>query len=266
MSVGKTAVKRDWLGYTEKKDNLAIRIEANIKYTDLKLEDWLLKHLPVRKGQTMLDIGCGGGNLFPTFGKKVGPQGIIVGADKSDELLAEARKVKAPGRRVLMSWNMNDPLPFLEGTFDCVVSTFAIYYVDDVNAMTKSIHKVLKPRASVMLIGPGDRNAWELYEFNKQIFGIGKDEKVNQRSSRLENEFYPAIKEVFKNVKLTTIPINLVFPNKKEYIRYYLATLLYEESVRKTGKTVTPQELMAMPMSSLKISKEVVVVRGTKAL
>lgn len=264
MPTKEMTVKRYWLGYTEKKDNLAIRIEANVKYTDVKLEDWLVKHLPVRNGQALLDIGCGGGNLFPFFGKKIGSDGLLVGIDKSKELLAEANNRKALGRRLLMSWNMNDGLPFVDGTFDCAVSTFAIYYVDNVAEMTESIHRVLKPGARVMLIGPGDRNAWELYEFNKGIFGIGKDEKVNQRSSRLEKEFYPALKKAFQEVKLTTIPINLVFPNKKAYLRYYLATLLYEESVQKTGRIPSPEEIMNAPMPSLKISKEVVVVQGKK--
>ncbi len=256
--------QKNWLGYTETKNNLAIRIEANKKYTDIKLEDWLFRNLAVKKNNVLLDIGCGSGNLFPIFSKKLGASGMIVGLDQSSELLAEAQKTKIKTRKILMRWDMNQEFPFLADNFDGIISTFAIYYVDNVSVMTQEMRRVLKTGATVILLGPGDGNARELYEFNNRVFSITKDEKISLRSSRLEKEFYPAMKRIFKKVSIQTIPINLVFPNKKEFLRYYLATLLYEESVKKTGVVPQPQQLLEMKLSSLKISKEVVVVRGTK--
>jgi len=159
---------------------------------------------------------------------------------------------------------MNQPLKFTESHFDHVISTFAIYYVDQVEAILKEIHRILKPGGQVLLIGPTDKNAGELYDFNGKVFGIEKDPRISQRSDRLEKEFYPVMGKMFNGVTATKIPIKMVFPSREEFLRYYLATLLYEESVTKTGRTPAAEEFNVKGMKTFEVSKEMVVVRGLK--
>jgi SAM-dependent methyltransferase len=47
----------------------------------------LVDQLPVRRGDTVLDVGCGTGLCLPLLQDKVGPGGAIVGIDASEQML-----------------------------------------------------------------------------------------------------------------------------------------------------------------------------------
>ena len=253
-------------GYNETQDNLSIRIEAHKNFSSFSLEDWLAANLPAKEGDHILDIGCGNGNLFPVYLKKITGRGAITGIDKSKELLLQAQQGAAGFPISLLQWDMNKKMPFSEGTFDYVLSTFAIYYIDDAAAIIKNIAKILKPGGEMFLVGPAENNAKELYEFNRRLFGLdrGMDEMSAARTARLEKEFYPLANDVFGCVTRDIIPGQLKFPGKSEFLRYYTATLLFEESCKKTGVTPRPEKINSVELSSWNISKEMVVIRGKK--
>lgn len=51
-----------------------------------------IESLDLQPGTQVLDIGCGTGLNFGLLQQRVGPQGIIVGIDRSPEMLAQARR------------------------------------------------------------------------------------------------------------------------------------------------------------------------------
>lgn len=249
--------------YKEEKNNLAIRIEAHKRFSNFSLEDWLNEHLPFKNGNVILDIGCGDGNLFGCYSSKLGNRGIIVGVDKSKELLATASRRKNTTPATLLEWDMNMRFPFIEESFNYVISTFAIYYVNDVRGVVDEIERVLKPSGEVFLIGPTDNNAKELYEFNKMIFGIERSQKVARRTNRIEQEFYQVAQTVFRDVSVEKIPSKLIFPNKEEFLKYYRATLLFEESLRESGFNADIEKINSIDIpTTFEISKEMIVLRG----
>ncbi|MFA5339652.1 MAG: methyltransferase domain-containing protein [Candidatus Omnitrophota bacterium] len=254
------------LGYSESQENLSVRIEAHRRFSSFSLEDWLERHLPAAEDGLILDIGCGNGNLFPAYLKKLNRKGGIVGIDKSRELLLQAQKAIADFTPLLLQLDMNNKLPFLENTFDYALSAFSIYYADDAEAIIKDVKEVLKPRGEVFLIGPTENNAKELYEFNKKLFNLNHsmDEKAAKRTARLEKEFYPIVKDVFGQAKKEIIPSKLKFPDKNEFIRYYTATLLFKESCEKTGIDPSREKLNSIRLESWDISKEMAVIHGKK--
>jgi SAM-dependent methyltransferase len=50
----------------------------------------LIQQLPVRRGDTVLDVGCGTGLCLPLLQQKVGPTGTIIGIDASEQMLQVA--------------------------------------------------------------------------------------------------------------------------------------------------------------------------------
>jgi ubiquinone/menaquinone biosynthesis C-methylase UbiE len=57
------------------------------------LRQWrelLVASLPLRPGDTVLDVGCGTGLCAPLLHRKVGPAGTIIGIDESEQMLSVA--------------------------------------------------------------------------------------------------------------------------------------------------------------------------------
>jgi SAM-dependent methyltransferase len=50
----------------------------------------LVASLPLRPGDTVLDVGCGTGLCAPLLHRQVGPAGTIIGIDESEQMLAVA--------------------------------------------------------------------------------------------------------------------------------------------------------------------------------
>jgi trans-aconitate methyltransferase len=52
----------------------------------------VIEALPLRRGQVVLDVGCGTGLCYGPLRDKVGPQGGVVGIEESPEMAALARE------------------------------------------------------------------------------------------------------------------------------------------------------------------------------
>ena len=77
------AGKRRDLSYTENQTDLEIRVSAHKEFANFQLEDWYQKNLQIPEGGRLLDIGCGNGIWLPTWSDMLGPQGLVVGIEKS---------------------------------------------------------------------------------------------------------------------------------------------------------------------------------------
>jgi SAM-dependent methyltransferase len=107
----------------------------------------------IRPGMRVLDLGCGPGDSTFLAADLVGPDGCVVGVDRSAEALARAR-LRA-GRRGLaqvrfVEGDINDPAP--GGPFDAVVERLVLMWVPDPAAPLRRQATVLRPGGLVVLI------------------------------------------------------------------------------------------------------------------
>ena len=101
----------------------------------------------IRPGMRVLDLGCGTGDVAFVAADLVGPDGHVVGVDRSPEALARAR-IRA-GQRGLaqvefVEGDIHDPAP--GGPFDAVVERAVLMYVPDPA-------EVLRRQATVLRAG-----------------------------------------------------------------------------------------------------------------
>lgn len=109
----------------------------------------------VRKGQAVLDIAGGTGDLARKFSELVGDNGRVVLADINDSMLHVGRdKLIDCGvtNNVEYVQANAEALPFADNTFDCVSISFGLRNVTDKNAAIRSMLRVLKPRGRLLIL------------------------------------------------------------------------------------------------------------------
>lgn len=106
----------------------------------------------LKPGETVVDLGCGGGLDVFLAATKVGPTGKAIGIDMTPEMLALARRnaAKADGGRPITNVEFHqatiDKLPLPDASVDCVISNCVINLAPDKKAVFCEIARVLKPR------------------------------------------------------------------------------------------------------------------------
>jgi len=101
----------------------------------------------LREGETVLDLGSGGGIDVLLSAKRVGPTGKAYGLDMTDDMLALARenqaKAGAPNVEFLKGEIENIPLP--QNAVDVIISNCVINLSADKSRVLKEAFRVLKP-------------------------------------------------------------------------------------------------------------------------
>jgi SAM-dependent methyltransferase len=105
--------------------------------------------LALRPGEDVLDVGSGPGFLAAEMADEVGPDGRVVGVDPSESMLALASRY-APAAEFRAGGALE--LPFEDASFDVIVSTQVLEYVDDVAAALAEARRVLRPGGRVLVL------------------------------------------------------------------------------------------------------------------
>lgn len=128
----------------------------------------------VRRGNVILDLAGGTGDLARVFARKVGKEGHVVLADINAAMLRQGRTrlVDAGVAGNLSIAQVNaESLPFADGTFDCITMAFGLRNVTDKDAALASMYRVLKPGGKAMILEFSQPNkavkpAYDVYSFN----------------------------------------------------------------------------------------------------
>lgn len=101
----------------------------------------------LRPGETVVDLGCGGGLDVLLAAAKVGPTGKAIGIDMTPEMLSLARRNAAQSgvKNVEFHQSTIDSLPLPDASVDCVISNCVINLASDKPAVFREIARVLKP-------------------------------------------------------------------------------------------------------------------------
>lgn len=160
----------------------------------------------VRRGQRVLDLAGGTGDLAAKFSRMVGEQGQVVLADINDSMLKMGRE-KLRDRGIIGNISYvqanAEALPFPDNYFDCITISFGLRNVTDKDKALRSMFRVLKPGGRLLvlefskpLLAPL-RKAYDAYSFpcaaeNRRAGGEGSGKlplsgRVDPHASRSGN-------------------------------------------------------------------------------
>lgn len=116
----------------------------------------------VRRGQMVLDLAGGTGDLALAFSRKVGAEGRVVLSDINESMLAVGRDRllnKGCYNVDFVLANAETLTPFPDNTFDLVTISFGLRNVTDKDAALRAMYRVLKPGGRLLIL-----------EFSKPVF------------------------------------------------------------------------------------------------
>lgn len=117
----------------------------------------LIEQAGLRPGHRVLEIGCGTGNLV-IMAADLHPDAEITGLDPDPKALARARRKAARrGRTVRLDQGFAERLPYADGAFDRILSSFMFHHVEP-DARPGALHeawRVLSPGGSLHLVDVG---------------------------------------------------------------------------------------------------------------
>lgn len=109
-----------------------------------------------RRGDSVLDVATGTGDIAVRFARKVGAEGKVVGVDFSADMIAHA-KARGNNRIPNLRFEVGDALDlqFEDASFDIAAISFGIRNVDDPAAGLAEMRRVVRPggRVGVMEFG-----------------------------------------------------------------------------------------------------------------
>jgi arsenite methyltransferase len=101
----------------------------------------------LRPGETVVDLGSGGGIDCFLAAKAVGPNGKVIGVDMTPEMLSKARKNGIEGGYENAEFRLGEieNLPVADNTADVVISNCVINLSPNKLRVYKEAHRVLRP-------------------------------------------------------------------------------------------------------------------------
>ncbi|NUF48394.1 bifunctional demethylmenaquinone methyltransferase/2-methoxy-6-polyprenyl-1,4-benzoquinol methylase UbiE [Gilliamella sp. ESL0250] len=133
-----------------------------------------IEYSSVRKGQKVLDLAGGTGDLTAKFSQLVGDEGLVVLADINESMLKVGRdKLRDKGlfKNIEYVQANAEELPFADNYFDCITISFGLRNVTDKEKALRSMWRVLKPGGRLLILEFSKpqyqilNKAYDLYSF-----------------------------------------------------------------------------------------------------
>ena len=101
----------------------------------------------IKEGETVVDLGSGGGLDIFLASKSVGPTGTAIGIDMTGDMVSLARKNAEKGGYENVKFYLAEieHMPLADNSVDCVISNCVLNLTADKDVALKEVFRVLKP-------------------------------------------------------------------------------------------------------------------------
>jgi len=190
-------------------DNLQKRINIHVYSTgEENWFDWVYRHMEIKPGMKILELGCGTGLLWKHNLEKL-PEGIhLVLSDRSEGMLNQTKEQLQVYENYLKEHDIKieylvmdaDKLYLREKSYDLIIANHMLYHVKERKNCLLQCRKALQPGGKLLCSTVGREHMQELHDFVERFDSkIEVPFKTITESFMLENA-QEQLKEVFETV------------------------------------------------------------------
>lgn len=106
-------------------------------------------------GESVLEVGCGTGEIALRARARVGASGSVMGIDPSPEMIDVARRKASDAQRnIEYRTGVVEAMPYPDNSFDIVVSSLMMHHLPEElkHAGLQEIYRVLKPQGRLVIV------------------------------------------------------------------------------------------------------------------
>lgn len=192
---------------------LDVRINFNSK-AHHNLETWILSQLAANIDNigSVLDLGCGTGKQLKALSQAL-PKTTFLGVDISAEALSN---IPTDERVKTLCCSFDDPSK-IKGTFDLIISTYAIYYSYDMVETIKTYRDKLNTNGEIFVLGPAKGTNKEFIDLvNSTHPGI-----MIYVENFIDNKELNSLAEHFSSTSVKQLNNNIKFTSADEVIDWW---------------------------------------------
>ncbi len=151
---------------------------------------------------TLLDIGCGGGELAEYI------HGELYGIERN-RIKAEIAKTKS--YREVIIGDAEEDLPFSNNYFDTVVCTEVLEHLLDPRKALKNIYRILKPGGLLLVSVPNPQGLRRfLFDFHDEFIGLKDEGDIHYHYGTAKQWQILFEKEGFKTMHIEGLSLPLI--------------------------------------------------------
>jgi len=212
---------------------LDCRIQTNLAFGNTDLTAWLLEKLQLRRGERLLDVGCGTGKHLIPFAKAIGSEFACTGVDLSAESLAKAKEsAQREGVKInFIQLNMDELHPLDPSQqYDTITAIYSAYYSNNVPQLLLNMTRVLKPGGRIVIMGPYADNNKEWFDFLNQFMTLSQ-QVAKSSTTFMFDDILPFACSRFEHVKCYRFVNRVVIPSLDDLRNYWKSNIYYDEKL-----------------------------------
>lgn len=155
---------------------LNTRISIHSKYSTNKqgFGNWIVSHYRLREGMSVLELGCGTGEMWLGKGRIISGCSRFVLPDFSEGMLDKAKETLRGQKGIEYRIIDIQDIPFADREFDAVIANMMLYHVPDLNKGLREVRRVMKEDGTFYCATYGENGMM------KYICGLFEDRNIRE--------------------------------------------------------------------------------------
>ena len=202
-------------------DKLSTRISIHSKYSVNKqgFGNWITAHYRIGEGMSVLELGCGTGEMWAGKQEIIHRCGRFVLSDFSEGMLEKAKETLRDCSGIEYRQADIQDIPFEDGSFDVVIANMMLYHVPDLARGLREVRRVLKDDGVFYCATYGENG---IMEYLCSLFGNGRIQYRGNTSFTLQNG-EEKLKTAFSQVRKEIYEDALEVTDAEDMVDYILS-------------------------------------------